>query len=399
MSARLAAGRRAARGGAALALALLFGKGAAAAPPEPAVRRVHVLHLAASQPYPYEAIKMTKALESRVAKTPSVRLINSNLALLEGLTAAKCAPRFVERAFGKGAPLDAGAGQLVDAACLKKLAVALGPPPAERFVWGWLYDAGGGDVGVTLALWQKDGTLRQSSLRYNPDAPDEVADRLVLRVLEAERAGEVRLVSAPGTRLEGELFVDGEAKGRYGPDRNERTLLAGEHRFEVRKGAEVLARGRGQVYAGSTQSVLLEGALAEPAPVAAYVPPPPAPPPAPPPSPRSTTLPLVLGGVGVAGLVGAGVFFALWGNQQSQLDDACSEAKHCNGEQDAISRSKLYSTLSLVSLGVGAGAAAGAYVTWRASSRSTTGAAPAPTFWAGVEPLGGGAAAMLKGRF
>ncbi|HEU4534210.1 MAG TPA: hypothetical protein VFS00_08830, partial [Polyangiaceae bacterium] len=293
--------------------------------------------------------------------------------------------------------LDAAAGQLVDAACLKKLATTLGPPPAERFVWGWLYDAGGGDVGVTLALWQKDGTVRQSSLRYDAEAPDEVADRLVLRVLEAERAGEVRLVSAPGAKLEGELFVDGEAKGRYGPDRNERTLLAGEHRFEVRKGSEVVARGRGQVFAGSTQSILLEGPAPEPPPAPVYVPPPPAPAP-PPPPPRSTTVPLVLGGVGVAGLVGAGVFFALWGGEQSQLSDACSEAKHCIGEQDAIRRSKLYSTLSIVSLGVGAGAAAGAYVTWRASSRDARSAA-APAFWAGVEPIGGGAAATLKGRF
>ncbi|HEU4535386.1 MAG TPA: hypothetical protein VFS00_14760, partial [Polyangiaceae bacterium] len=63
-------------------MAWLLGSGAAGAAPPPAdsaVRRVHVLHLAASQPYPYEAIKMTKALESRVAKTPSVRLVNSNL--------------------------------------------------------------------------------------------------------------------------------------------------------------------------------------------------------------------------------------------------------------------------------------------------------------------------------
>ncbi len=391
-----------------VALALCLGGGAAwAAPPAPApapapaVRRVQVLHVAASRPYPYEAIKLTKALESRVAKTPSVRLINANVALLEALEAAKCAPRFVERAFGRGAPLDAEAGQLVDAACLKKVAAALGPPPSERFLWGWLYDAGGGGVGVTLSLWQRDGTLRQSSLRYDPDAPDEIADRLIVRLFEADRAGEVRLVVAPGVALEGELFVDGEPKGRFGPERNERTLLAGEHAFEVRRGVEVLGRGRGQVYAGSTQSILLEGPA--PAPPAAYAPPPAPPPAAPPPAPapRDQTLPWVLGGVGLAGLVGAGAFFALWAGQQSDLSDACSGAKRCAGEQDAISRSKLYSALSLASLGVGVGAGAGAYVAWRASSRGpAVGAAPARgAVWAGVEPLAGGAAAVLRGGF
>lgn len=377
--------------------------GVSAAAPDPAVRRVHVLHVAASRPYPYEAIKLTKAVEAQIAKTPSVRLINSNFALLEALEAAKCAPRFVERAFGRGAPLDAEAGQLVDPSCLKKVANAMGPPPSERFVWGWLYDAGGGAVGVTLALWQRDGTLRQSSLRYDPDAPDEVAERLVLRLLEAERAGEVRLVTSPGVTLEGDLFVDGEPKGRFGPQRNERTLVAGEHLFEVRQSGEVKAQGRGQVYAGSTQTVRLEGPTPEP-PRVAYVPPPPPPPAAPPPPPRAQTLPWVLSGVGLAGFVGAGAFFALWAGQQGDLGDACSGAKRCFDEKDTIYRSKLYSTLSLVSLGVGVGAGAGAYVAWRSSSseratNAASGASRGPSVWAGVEPLGGGAAATLKGRF
>ncbi|HEU4407033.1 MAG TPA: hypothetical protein VFS43_17325 [Polyangiaceae bacterium] len=398
---RKVSGRATRRLGAAfVACALASGAGVAAAAPEPAVRRVHVLHVAASRPYPYEAIKLTKAIEAQIAKTPSVRLINSNLALLEALDAAKCAPRFVERAFGRGSPLDAEAGQLVEPSCLKKVAGALGPPPSERFLWGWLYDAGGGAVGVTLGLWQRDGTLRQSSLRYDPDAPDEVAERLVLRLLEAERAGEVRLVTSPGVTLEGELFVDGEPKGRFGPQRNERTLLAGEHRFEVRQGGEVRAQGRGQVYAGSTQSVLLEGPAPEP-PRAAYVPPPPPPPTPPPPPPRAQTLPWVLSGIGLAGFVGAGAFFALWAGQQGDLSDACSGAKRCFDEQDTIYRSKLYSTLAIVSLGVGAGAGAGAYVAWRSSSsdRAPAGVGRGPAVWAGVEPLGGGAAALVKGRF
>jgi hypothetical protein len=61
----------------------------------------------------------------------------------------------------------------------------------------------------------------------------------------------------------------------------------------------------------------------------------------------------VLGGVGVAGFIGSGVFFALRQSEMSSLDDVCRGNVCPASASDKQDKGKLYSTLTPVFLGVG----------------------------------------------
>ncbi len=85
---------------------------------------------------------------------------------------------------------------------------------------------------------------------------------------------------------------------------------------------------------------------------------------APPPSdkPPSKVVPLVIGGVGVAALVGSGVLFGLRQSALSDLEDACDGSVCPKSEQSRYDDLKFYHYGSFVTLGVGVAAvgAAGA---------------------------------------
>jgi len=66
------------------------------------------------------------------------------------------------------------------------------------------------------------------------------------------------------------------------------------------------------------------------------------------------TIPYVVGGVGVASLVGAGVFFALRQATASELDRACPDHKNCpDTNEPTYNRLKTYNALTIVTAGVG----------------------------------------------
>ena len=64
-------------------------------------------------------------------------------------------------------------------------------------------------------------------------------------------------------------------------------------------------------------------------------------------------LPWVIGGVGVAGLIGAGTFYALRAGAKSDLEEGCRGDTCPASLEDTQKKGELYSTLSVVSLGVG----------------------------------------------
>ncbi|HVU03383.1 MAG TPA: hypothetical protein VHE30_16600 [Polyangiaceae bacterium] len=70
-------------------------------------------------------------------------------------------------------------------------------------------------------------------------------------------------------------------------------------------------------------------------------------------APKASVLPWVVGGVGVAGLIGAGVFYGLRAGAKSDLDDKCRGNVCPESLKGTEDKGKLYSTLSVVSLGVG----------------------------------------------
>jgi hypothetical protein len=77
----------------------------------------------------------------------------------------------------------------------------------------------------------------------------------------------------------------------------------------------------------------------------------------PPEKPPSKVVPLVIGGVGVASLIGAGVLFGLRQSTLSELEEACPSRKNCDpGKESRYDDLKFYHYGSMVTLGVGVAA-------------------------------------------
>ncbi len=77
----------------------------------------------------------------------------------------------------------------------------------------------------------------------------------------------------------------------------------------------------------------------------------------PPEKPPSLVVPLVLGGVGVASLIGSGVLFGLRQSTLSELEDACPTRRRCDpGKASRYDDLKFYHYGSMVTLGVGVAA-------------------------------------------
>jgi hypothetical protein len=366
--------------------------------------RVHVLHLASNMAHAYDAVKLTKALEQKVIATKGVTFLNRNKMLIEVLGKAKCGDAFL-KSLDTDAPLTEDADRSVNEACEARLAAPLGAPfkPSESYVWGFVYEGPDKQLRATVHLWRRGQTGRKMTLPYEPDAAEHVAGRLARHLFESGRVGDVKLSTA--APVQGELYANDEPAGRWGPSTQELTLPTGLTRFEVREGGKVVARGQGEVRASARAVVALE-AVVEPPPVTAV-------PPAQRFSPiemglttgsapmkrEASALPWVFGGVGALGLVGAGVFLALRQGANSDLEKVCRSGTCTRPQQDTLDRGNLYGTLSLGSLGVGlVGAGLATYFALdAASSRSTVSAGP--RWVATVQPLAGGGAASLSGRF
>jgi hypothetical protein len=384
-----ALGRRALSGarGAFLALGVLWASlfvatNTSAAPVELSVETV-VLGLEAETMNESAARALTNALRQQVLASEDSALRGESPPLVVKAGEARCPLKRLRR------PLREASDRVFDAPCLRRLGTLLG---ARRFFWGHLYNDAGRPL-IKLHLWREDEPDRVATLPYETGAQDRLAERLFRKLSSPDKMGDVTITTR--TPLEGDLYVDGKLVGPFGT-RNELTLPGGEHAFEVRRGSKVAARSKTRVVERRTSEVRLEPVVEAPPPrpalrvvearpVAA---------------PGHAVWPWVAGGVGVAGLVGAGAFFALYRGEQSDLGEACAPDKSCRGQQDTIDQSKIYSTLSLVSLGVGVGAGAGAYFLLRASRREASNALATPPVWVGLAPLGGGgAAAFAVGRF
>lgn len=71
-------------------------------------------------------------------------------------------------------------------------------------------------------------------------------------------------------------------------------------------------------------------------------------------APKGSALPWIIGGVGVASLVGSGVFYILRSGAKSDLDGSCRPDGVCpKSLEDTQNKGQLYTTLSMVTLGVG----------------------------------------------
>jgi hypothetical protein len=68
---------------------------------------------------------------------------------------------------------------------------------------------------------------------------------------------------------------------------------------------------------------------------------------------KSSALPWIVGGVGVASLAASGVFYILRSGAKSDLESGCRGDVCPQSLQDTQSKGELYSTLSMVTLGVG----------------------------------------------
>jgi hypothetical protein len=104
----------------------------------------------------------------------------------------------------------------------------------------------------------------------------------------------------------------------------------------------------------------------------------------------------VVGGVGVAGLIGSGVFYALRQGEKSALDDVCRGSICPESASDKQSKGQLYTTLATVSLGVGVVGVGVATYLFISGSHQNREQAMMPV---DVAALPHGGAMMLRGQF
>jgi hypothetical protein len=391
--------RRGFVGCALLSAATLGGpRSASAADPGRGKESLHVVRLV-ERGAPAQARAMTAALKARVLALPDYALGNSDLSF-EPL-AARChkGPLFPAAGPAAGEPAPSCLAQI--GAFLQERRFAQKSP----FLWGVVYrpEGGGERVALRLHLWREGAPDALVDLSYaaslgDPSDPalGDVAEWALLRLVRGEgKVARVR-VRAPGA-AEGSLYVDGAPRGELAAG-GERALVLepGAHAFELRQGEAVRASAQRSV--GGGDDAELELAPVKPPPAARALPPldlgvTPTP------TGQTSALPWVFGGVGALGLVGAGVFLALRQGANSDLEKACRDGTCPRPQQDTLDRGNLYGTLSLGSLGVGlVGAGLATYFALdAASSRSAT--ATGPRWVATVQPLAGGAAAGLSGRF
>ncbi len=358
------------------ALALLLSTAPAlAAPMGPGVEPAAVLLLEADPGQDVVAKALTNALRQRVLESKEFTLNNASPSLIATAYDAKCPLKG-----GLKRPIVAANDRAFDAGCLRRVGAAV---DARRFFWGFVYEEGGATV-VRVHFWQEGQIDRVATLPYDAAQRDRLADRLYRKLVTPNAVGDVKVTGAFG----GEMVVDGKPAGPYG-DGIELTLETGEHFLEVHDGPRVIARGRTRIEPGGrSQAQLMPVAL--PAPES--LPPPHHDPPPITVRPKASAWPWVLGGVGVAGLAGAGVFWGLRSSELGDLERACA-GRACEADrQSAIDRTDRYGTFSALSLGVGLAAGAGLAAYLALGARQ-------PRVMAGAVPIAGGAALFVGGAF
>ncbi|MCU0686831.1 MAG: hypothetical protein MUF34_32060 [Polyangiaceae bacterium] len=400
-------------------LAALTPASAGAAPATAAdAKPVHVLHLASSGRDSYDALRLTKELEQRFVSSPDARLVNSGKSLLELLDEAKCGRIFIKRTIERNGALDDSAERDVDAACLAKVATSLGPSAggstAERYVWGWLGREASGQSYAVVHLWQKGQPDRRVRLPFSSDQGARLSERAYLKLWHPTESGDAKL-SAATAPPDSTLWIDDKDAGPFAPGL-ELTLRSGEHVFELRQRAKVVARAKATVPAERAVDVRLEPVVDPP--LAAALPAS-SEPLAPSsistvePSRHRSVLPWVAFGVGAAALGGSALFYVLRQGKESDLEKAC-----INGcppsQQDNVDSSNRYGALAVVFGGVGlAAVGVGVWSLVQSSSSShaalstpsprprTASGGPfeTPTLRYDLLPLPGGGAANLSASF
>jgi hypothetical protein len=349
---------------------------ASAAPMGPDTESVAVLLLEADPGQDVAAKAMTNALRQRVLDSAEYTLNGTSDPLVVTAHSAGCSLK------GWKHPLSEANEKVFDPTCLRRVGATL---RARRFFWGLAY-AEGGTTFVRLHLWQDGKADRAATLPYDAAQRDRIADRLYRKLVTPNAVGDLKLTGGPA----GELFVDGKPAGAYASDA-ELTLETGEHLLEVRDGPRVLARGRGRTEPGGRSEATMMP-VASPSPESL----PPQPPYHDPPPitvrPKASAWPWVLGGVGVAGLAGAGTFFALRQSALRDLEQACYGRACTPDQQGTVDRAERYGTLAVASLGVGLVASAG-LVTYLVMAKRE------PRVVGNVVPVAGGAAFSLGGSF
>jgi hypothetical protein len=370
---------------AALALALTsFARSAAGAPAgAPVVQVIELWEPNLDQ----KAQALTNSLREVIFDANEFALNTNNPQLVPSAIDAKC-----EVSGFDGALVEASDRGMTKA-CLERLAKRLGAKGG--YFWGYLYAGEGGRKMVKLHLWQQDND-RAFALPYDDRDRKRLAERLYRHLVSPGKVGDVRFV-VEGSAPRGELLINGRAYGSFDGTAVELTLPLGDVSAEVRSGDRVLARGKGAVAASGVATVRLQP-VAEPAPVRVDLSD--AAPMSTAPGRRETSaLPWVFGGVGVAGLVGAGVFYGLRQGERSDLEGLCQDGKCLPRQQDTVDSGNRYGTLSVVSLGVGvASLGVATYLFLREGNASTT-ALQRRGVTGVVQPLAGGFAAGLAGSF
>jgi hypothetical protein len=338
-----------------------------------------VLGLEAESAHDVAAQTLTNELRQAVVDSAGHSLYVSNPALLLAAGSAKCdlAP------FGRryGPETDRG----IDTGCQRSIKTRLG---IGQLLWGHLYEEGG-TLRAKVHVFRDGRPGRVETLAYDASAPKRLAQRFYRKLIEPESSGDVRLTgdaSFEGT----ELWVDGKVEGTYKPGL-ELTLSTGEHAFELRRESRVVARAKAPVTTGKASEVRLAfvprtdldptAGLRDSPPVVVTSG-----------APWKRTAGFVGLGVGAAGLVGAGLFYALRQREENDLEERCRAQAACLPEaRPSIDRSERWEALSWASLGLGlASAGVGTFLLFTAPKSSADRAAFGLRVRAGGVPLPGG---------
>ncbi len=142
--------------------------------------------------------------------------------------------------------------KIPDSACLQRIGDQI---HAEHYIWGTLARGQRGEVSVELHMWRRGDAALIASAAYSDVLSDSndprlraIAKTLLEKLTETQTTGVVLI--AAGT-LEGDVIVDGVARGSLKDGRARVVVSEGTHTFEVR-GPGVYATPRRLTVAGGT---------------------------------------------------------------------------------------------------------------------------------------------------
>lgn len=343
-----------------------------AAQPGPNVSTVHVLEIA-TEDADDQAKALTTALRGRIKASPDFALAEGDQSLSVLLLALKC-------------------GDIPDTNCQNKLAERLN---TDRYIWG-LMKKEGGQVKADLHFYQKGQPDVRQQFTYGDNltepldpALQRLAQQMVDKLTKFGKVGTIKVIAERS--INGDLFVDGNAVGRFSDGQVELTLPIGDHKFEVRAGGKLLAEGTAKVSATETLEAPLKAfSKAEQNDQKDA-------------SSSGWKKPVGYAALGVGGLMIAGGVFSMLKVNSINNDDGFAAYRKgfgsnrdiCQAANDGVvskapgaaspsevadfcSSGKTFSTLQFILLPVGVIAAgAGAYLAFSGDSKPSEGPAPA----------------------